>query len=537
VLGPLVRTPLPAIGAIVAVIAAGALLVPGADKQLLPDLEDSDVMIRWEGPSGTSLPEMERIIGRAAEELRALPGVRNVGAQVGQASLGDAAVGSDSAEMFIRVDDSADYSKTLASVHTVVSGYPGLRKEVTTYSKERMRQVLSGAHDEITVRLFGTDLDMLQSKAQEVRQRLAGIKGVESASLASPPAQPTMEVEVDIDKAREKGVKPGDVRRAAATLLSGLRVGNLFEDQKVFDVVVWGAPATRNSPSSVQNLLVDTPSGVPARLGDIASVRVRSTRPSIEHQDVSRFVDVTADVGHRNLGSVRNDVRAELRHVDFPLEYHAELLDDFARHQDATRRMVAFVVATAIGVLLLLQAAFGSWRLATVTFLLLPVSLAGGALVARIGGGTITLATVGGLLAVLALALRNTIQWADRARRVRRAEGIPVGIDLVRRVASERMWPVVMAALTTTLVLLPLVIIGDVAGQEIVRPMALVVFGGLVTSTVVTLLLLPALYLRFAPRDEPPSLDLETEPDETEPDETEPVQTEPALRATSVGTT
>src|SRR5439155_10966368 len=148
-------------------------------------------------------------------------------------------------------------------------------------TNDRMREVLARTGNAITVRIFGNDLGVLQQKADEIKGALAGVDGIAAAHLASRAVEPTMEVEVDLEKARQAGIKPGDVRRAAATLLSGIRVGSLFEDQKVFDVQVWSTPEARNSLSSVQDLVIDTPTGSFIRLGDVATVRVRPTEPVI----------------------------------------------------------------------------------------------------------------------------------------------------------------------------------------------------------------------------------------------------------------
>jgi Cu/Ag efflux pump CusA len=367
----------------------------------------------------------------------------------------------------------------------------------------------------VTVRVFGSDLGVLQDKAEEISKVVAHVDGVSGARVAAVAAEPTMEVEVDLTKARDAGVKPGDVRRAAATLLSGIRVGNLFEDQKVFDVQIWSTPETRNSLSSVQDLLIDTPSGKPVRLGDVATVRVRPTPPVIRHEDISRFVDVAANVSGRNVGDVAADVRDRLGTVSFPLEYHAELVGTYADQQAAQRRVAGLGIAAAIGMFLLLQAAFGSWRLAAITFLLLPVAVAGAPLAAWIDGGPWTLATAAGSLAVLAFAVRSFVSLVGRYQRLR-ADGVPFGPEVVDAGTRDHATPSVVAALASAVVLVPAIVSGGVAGLEVLRPMAVALAGGLVTSTLVTLFLVPGLYLRFGPRREPEPFDFSDELDQAE---------------------
>jgi Cu/Ag efflux pump CusA len=410
--------------------------------------------------------------------------------------------------MWVSIDPSADYGKTVKAVKAVVAGYPGFHHEVTTYTKNRMTDVLAPAQDQITVRVFGNDsLDTLEKTAKSVETAVAGTNGVESAHLASPPTEPTMEVEVDLEKAKAVGIKPGDVRRAAATMLSGLRVGNLFEDQKVFDVVVWSTPDTRSSLSGVEGLLIDTPDGGHVRLGDVATVRVRATPPVIEHRDISRFVDVTANVKGHNVGKVADRVREQLKSLAYPVEYHAELLADYSHEQGAQRRMLGFALAAAVGIFLLLQAAFTSWRLGTIAFASLVVALTGGVLAAWIDGGPVTLATVAGLLAVLGLTARQSTALLDRYRRLRTEEGMALGSDLVTRGSQERVTPIVVSTIAVFVAFLPVIFFGTIAGQEILHPMAIVLVGGLVTSAIANLFVLPALYLRFAPRKEPQPLD------------------------------
>ena len=512
VFGWLVRAWVPALAVIAVVVVVGAAGVSRFDKSLLPPLRDTNLLVHWQAQFGTSLPEMDRVIRRASEELRSVRGVRNVAAQIGQAVLGDQAVGSDSAEMWVSVDPEADYDNTVAAVRRVVDGYPGIRHEVSTYSKDKLDATLGRTSDEITVRVFGENLGVLDSKAREVKKLLEGIGGTGAVRVSSRTAEPTIEVSVDLAKAEVAGIKPGDVRRAAAVMVSGLRVGNLFQDQKIFDVVVWSAPETRQSVSTVRNLLINTPSGEFVRLGDVADVEVRPTLPVIEHEDISRFVDVTANVSGRGVDDVTRNVRSGLARIKFPLEYHAELLGDYSQQQSSQSRLLGFAIAAGIGLLLLLQAAFGSWRLAIISFATLPVAVAGGVLAAWGYGGPMTLATVAGLLAVLAVAVRSNVMLMHRYLQLR-TEGVPFGSELVARGAQDRLGPTVRTAVITASLLLPAVAFGHVAGQEILYPMAVVMLGGLVTAAFATLAVLPALYARFAARAEPEPWVLDAELD------------------------
>jgi Cu/Ag efflux pump CusA len=280
--------------------------------------------------------------------------------------------------------------------------------------------------------------------------------------------------------------------------LAGIGVGSLFEEQKVFDVVVWAKPTARDSLSSLRELLIDTPEGGHVRLEDLAEVRIAPTPTVINREADSRRIDVLASVRGRDSGSVARDIRDRLEQVTFPLEYRAELLGEYKDRGATQQRMLILGIAAAIGIFLLLQAAFGSWRLATLTVLTLPAALVGGVLAAFAAGG-ISLGALIGFFAVFALAARNGVTLISHYQRLQQ-EGEPFGPGLVQRGARERLAPILLTALTLILALTPLLISGEIAGQEIAQPMAVVIVGGVVTTTLINLFVVPALYLRFGPR-------------------------------------
>jgi Cu/Ag efflux pump CusA len=498
------RSPRLAFIAVCAVLIACLVSVPFLRREsLLPEFKETDLVVRWEGGSGASLPAMSRITSLVSRELRSIPGVRNVSAQQGRAIMSDKRASINSGELWVSIDPAADYDVTVASVKEVVAGYPGLAPEVMTYLQAKIRDEMSGTDESIVVRVYGEDMKMIRSKAVEMRNILAGINGIVDAKVHYPEMEPTLEIEVDIEKAKRYGLKPGDVRRAATTLTSGLLVGNLFEEQKVFDVVVWGMPEIRHSLNGIKDLLIDTPTGEHVRLREVADVRITPAATIIKRDAVARYLDVTADVQGRNPAAVAADVRSVIRKVDFPLEYRAELLGEYAERLAVRERVFAITIAAAIGIFLILQAFFRSWRLATVVFLTLPAALAGGVLAEFLNGGVLSLGSIIGLLAVLGITVRNSILMVSRYRYLEREEGVTAGADLVERGTSERCEPIFMGAVTTALALLPLVMFGNIAGLEIVRPMAIVVLGGLVTTTWFALAGVPAIYLLFGGKLEP----------------------------------
>jgi Cu/Ag efflux pump CusA len=350
----------------------------------------------------------------------------------------------------------------------------------------------------VSVRLYGEDHDILRVEAEKLRQAVSSVSGVADPRVILPVDEPTLEIEVDLNSAQRFGVKPGDVRRSAAILLSGMHAGSLFEEQKIFDVTVWGTPETRNSLSDIRNLLIDTPGGGHVRLGEVADVRIVSSPTVINREAVSAYLDIAFNVEGRSAAAVVADVNAVIKNFPFPLEYHAEIVSDFAARRAAQQGILIAVVVAVFGTFLLLQAAFRSWRLALIALLTLPAALAGGVMANLLGnGGTISFGLLAGCLTIAGIALRNLIMLFSHCQYLEEQKGESFGPALVARGARERLSPTLMTALATGLALLPFVLFGNIPGHEIVRPIAIVIIGGLVTSTWLNLFAMPAMYLRF----------------------------------------
>src|SRR5206468_4003016 len=292
-------------------------------------------------------------------------------------------------------------------------------RDVQTYLKERIREVLTGASDAVVIRIYGQDLHVLQSKAKEVKEALKDIKGIADLKVEVHSDIPQVEVELDQAAARRYGINPGDVRRATAVMMSGEEVGDMFLNGKDYLVDVWSTPETRESVTSIRDLLLSTRTRSHVRLGEIADVRIRPTPNVVERVGQSRKIDVSANVKGRALGSVA---------------------------KDAERAVQA------------------------------------------------------GLLTILGIATRNGIMMISHFQHLEEYEGERFGPALVLRGARERIAPILMTALATGLALVPLVIRGNIPGQEIQHPMAMVILGGLFTSTLLNLIVVPSLYLRFGKR-------------------------------------
>lgn len=500
VLSRIVNTPRSAFITVGAIVVTGLLVLPLLGQSLLPSFKERDFLMHWKTKPGTSWPEMKRITIQGSKELRAIPGVRNFGAHIGQALIMDEVVGMYFGENWISVDPAVDYDETVAKIQETVDGYPGLYRDVQTYLKERIREVLTGSHEAITVRIYGNDLEVIRNKAQEVKQALSKIKGIVDLHVELQEKIPQIEVKVDLVKAQRYGIKPGDVRRAAATLVAGEEVGDIHIARRTYDVQVWSTPETRNSLSSIRQLPIDIPGGKHLRLGDVADVSIRPTPNVIVHENLKRRIDVGGNVSSRDLGSVVDEVEDLIDGIDFPHEVYPELIGEYAEREAVHNRMIGFSIVAVTAIFLLLLTSFKSARLATISFLLLPSALVGGVIAAYFGDGIISLGSLVGFLTVLGISARNGILMINHFQHLEDHEGETFGLDLVLRGARERLAPILMTATTTALALVPLVVAGSIPGNEIEHPMAVVILGGLVTSTLLNLFVVPPLYLRFGER-------------------------------------
>ena len=499
-LSRIVHRPGRAYAAFLAPTLIAVIIAPQLGTSLFPEFREPDFLIHFITTPGTSAVEQQRMIARLSGDLRSIPGVRSFGSHIGQAFLGEEIAGVNFGENWISTDPNMDRDQIVEEISAVTESYPGVYRDVQTYLNERIEEVLTGAKEPIVIRIYGSDLHVIRAKADEIEELLAAIPGIKDDHVDLQLDTPQVQVEVDLAKAAAYGLKPGDVRRAASTMVAGEEVGDIFRDGKAYDVMVWSTPETRSNVASISDLPIDTPSGSVVRLGDIANVTIEPEPNVIERENGSRRIDVAANVSGRDLGSVVADVKKVLAGVQFDRGYHAELLGEYKERQDAQNRLFGLAIVAGIAILLLLQTAFASWRLATLIFLTLPMALVGGILAVFATGGVVSLGGLLGFFTVFGIAARNGILLVNHLQHLERFEGETFGPSLVLRGARERLAPILMTSLATALAVVPLVALGDRPGHEVEYPLAIVILGGLATSTLLNLFVVPSLYLRFAKR-------------------------------------
>ncbi|RZL88356.1 MAG: efflux RND transporter permease subunit [Variovorax sp.] len=492
-----VEAPRATIAAAVLLVVAAIGVWPFLGASLLPEFKERDFLMHWVPPEGTSHPETFRITQAASRELRAIPGVRNFGAHIGRAVGGDEPYGVNFTENWISIDPKADYDRARANVEATVAGYPGLYRDVQTYLKERIKEVLTGAGESIVVRIFGPELPVLRERAREVEDALRDIPGLIDLHLEQQVDVPQVQVKVNLDNAARYGIKPGDVRRVVNILMSGIEVTDIHRGGKVYDVFVWTAPSSRRNVDDIREFLIDTPYGGRVRVADIADVNIVPTPNKIKRENNSRRIDIHANVKGRDLGSVASDVEQRLEKLQFPIGYYPQLLGEYKERQAAQRNLLIASLFVIVAIFLVLHATFRNLRLATMVFLALPAAMVGAVLATFAADRVISLGSLVGIITILGLSARNGIMLIEHCRHLERVEGVAFGTPLVLRGAGERLSPILMTTLCTALALLPLIVPGSIPGHEVEHPMAVAILGGISTSSLLSLFVIPILYLRY----------------------------------------
>ncbi len=486
--------------AVVAVAIIGGLAVyPRLGQDLFPTFKEPDFLMHFVTKPGTSVQEQDRMVTNLQEQVLKVPGVTDAGSHVGQALLGEEVSGVNFSETWLSLSPNANYNQVENDLRNIAASYPGAFSDVQTYLHERIDEVLTnGTTEDVAVYIYGPDIDTLASLGTTIAAQMSKLPGLDDVQPAPMELIPEADVTVNVAAAAKYGLSPGDVRRDAAVLMASEPVATISTPNQLTVVAVWSTPATRNSLQDLEKLPIDTAAGGHVPLGKVASITLAPTPSQIIRNNSVRMTEVDADVaaGH-SLSSVSGEINALMASEKLPSGYTLSLQGEIIEREAAQQRLIWYGLGALVLILLLLQAAFRTWRLAWLLLLTLPMALVGGVLVAWITLGTITLGALVGFFTVLGIAARNGILLIAHLRHLEEQENVPFGRDLVIRGASERLAPILMTALATALALAPLVVNGNRPGQEIEYPMAIVILGGLATSTVLNLFILPALYLAF----------------------------------------
>ncbi len=489
--------------AVAVLLLAGAfVLVPFLGGEFLPDFRESNFVVFMAGKPDSSLTESVRAGEQVAGQLGEVPAVRSVAQQIGRADLSEDTWGPNVSEVWVVVDEEADYEQVLGQIRAALDRMPGYLFQTKQFLRERMDEVLTGVTADIVIRVVGPELNRLRALAEDVRAAIEAVEGVADLRVEQQVDVPEVEVLLLPHETVLYGFSVGQLNQTVQTLLRGREVGQVYEQDAVFDVVVRARPECRADPTVLGKLLVDAPGGEKVPLKAVARVGLQDAPNIINREGGSRRLLITCNAEGRDVAGVMQEVRQRVasRVKLPPAAYHLEFSGQYEARQAAQRRLWLFSGIVLVGVFVLLDLDFRSVRLTTLVMLAVPLSCVGGVAAVLLTGRVISLGSMIGLVTVFGIAVRNGILLVSHYRQLREEEGLPFDLALIVRGASERLAPILMTALTTALSLLPLVVLGDRPGYEIEHPMAVVIVGGLISSTLLTLGLLPVLYHRFAGR-------------------------------------
>ncbi|RTL28305.1 MAG: efflux RND transporter permease subunit [Burkholderiales bacterium] len=491
-------------GATALMLAAVATL-PWLGGDFLPELREGHYVIHVSSLPGTSLAESLRIGQGISKRLLALPQVHSVGQRAGRAEKADDTWGPHYSEFDVDLkplasEDEAEAAE--AAVRRALEGTPGIAFSVKTFLVERVEETLSGYTAAVAVSVFGQDLDTLDAEAQRIAKLLGSVRGATDVHIEAPSGAPEIAIRLKPDSLAHWGMAPGDVLDAVQTAFQGSVVGQVQEEHKVFNVTVTLAAGERRSLDDVMSLPIRAPEGQLLKLGQLADVYAASGRYAVLRSGARRAQTITCNVSGRDVASFVAQAQGLIgKQAKLAPGDYVEFGGAAQAQAQASRKLMVNSAAAAIAITLMLWLALGRARNAALALLNLPFALSGGALALVASGGALTIGALVGFVTLFGISLRNAMMLLSHAENLIQVEGMPWDAQTARRAAVERLSPILMTALATALGLLPLAVGSGAPGREIEGPMALVILGGLITSTALNLLLMPGLALRYAKFD------------------------------------
>ncbi len=485
-------------GAVVLVLAAAAL-VPLMGREFLPPFNEGTATINVIAAPGTSLSESNRIGTIAEEQLLSVPEVISTGRRTGRAELDEHAEGVHYTEIDVDFRRSKRArEEILGDVRTRLGQIPGVFVNIGQPISHRLDHLLSGVRAQIAVKLFGNDLDLLRAKAAEIQAAMATVPGVVDLQTEKQVLVPQIRIEGDRTALARYGLNVGDLNQALETALNGRVVSQVLEGQRTFDLLVRFDDPSRNSLEAIRRALIDTPSGAKVPLSVMATVEESRGPNVIQHENVQRRIVVSANVSGRDLGRVVQDIQDRVSaQVKLPTGYFITYGGQFESQQSATRLIGILSLFSLAAMFLVLYAHFRFVPIVLQILLNIPLSFIGSVVAIFLSGGTFSVASLVGFITLTGIASRNTIMMISHYLHLMKEEGEAFDMRMVVRGSLERLVPVMMTALTAGMALIPLVLSKGEPGKEILYPVATVIVGGLISSTLLNTIVTPAVFYRF----------------------------------------
>ncbi len=493
------RPGLAAAGAFLLLVAAAAT-VPSLGEAFLPDLREGYYIVHMSAVPGTSLQESLRLGRRVTRELEEIPSVTSVAQQVGRAEMADDIWGSHYSEIYVGLKqlDGGGVRSAETGIREVLARFPGVYFAIRTFLAERIEEIISGVTAQVVIKIYGEDLDAIDAKAKEITRIVSAVPGAADVQVESPPGMPETVARLRPDRLQQFGFRPVAVLEAIQTAYQGTHVAQTFEGNRVVDVNVILSPQMRRDPEVLGGLMLKNDEGLRVPLRELAEIYTGSGRYSILHDGTRRRQAVTCNVRGRDLSSFVEDATRQVKSkVRFPSGVYAVFTGAAEAGAKARNEILLYSLIAGAGVVMLLAVVFRRPRNLLLVLVNLPFAFVGGVMAIVASGGVLTIGSLVGLVTLFGITTRNSIMMISHFEHLVSEEGMVWGREAVLRGASERLTPVLMTALVTGLGLLPLALGSGAPGREIEGPMAIVILGGLVTSTLLNLLLLPALAQRY----------------------------------------
>jgi CzcA family heavy metal efflux pump len=477
-------------------------------EELLPPFREGHFVLQVQTVPGTSLPEMLRIGGEISKELLAKSEIATVEMQAGRAEQGEDTWEPNRSEFHVELKDNVPgkvQAKLMDDIREILDSFPGIQSEVVTFLGDRISETISGETAPVVVNVFGDDLDVIDEKASEVARVLNAVQGAADVQVKSPPGAPRMSVKLRPDRLTQFGFRPVEVMEAIATAYEGAIVAQVHDGNLVKDVAVILAPENRHEPEGVGALMLRNAEGLTLPLKELADIELTTGRYTILHDGASRRQVVTCAPTGRDVTSFVADAQKQIAaKITFPKGTYAVFSGDAEQAAAAQQQLLMNSAIAAVGIFLLLVVVTHNWRSLLLILANMPFALVGGVLAVwltgRLGGSGesgLTIGSLVGFVTLFGISTRNSIMMISHFEHLVNEEGLTWSRETAIRGATERLMPVLMTATVTALGLLPLALGSGEVGREIEGPMAIVILGGLVTSTVLNLLVLPTLALRY----------------------------------------
>ena len=494
--------------ALTVLVCAGALaLFPFLGSAFLPEFREGHFVVHMATVPGASLEESKRLGKLVTAAMMRDPRILAVGQRAGRAELSEAPWGTHYSEIEVelRADAIGEARDVEDSLRAHLAGFPGVSFAIRGFLAERIEETLTGSTAQVVLRIFGDDLDSLDMGAQKAAGLLRAIPGSADVQYEPPAVSPSVTVRLDQARLARHGLLAGDVLREVESATRGARAGQVYEGSRSTDLVVLLSEAARRRPEDLERLPLRAPDGRLVQLRDVATVGRSNGRYVIMHQGARRVQTVTANVVGRDVPDFARELEGKLREPGaLPPGLHAELAGTATAQREAERELLVHSLLAGLVILLLLWLAFAQPGRLLLVLANLPFALVGGVVAVAVTGGTVSLGSLVGFVTLFGIATRNAVMLISHYDYLVTTEGAEWNLATALRGASERLGPILMTAAVTGLALLPLALGSGDPGREIEGPMAIVILGGLVTSTLLSLVVLPVLaarYGRFGPAD------------------------------------